>query len=153
MAADTPVLSDYGTETYGQPRADVLSLAEVFDTPFWANFYANELKTLENAYSREASVEFAITVVAQDNWAMVALPCELFVEWADAIRSRSPFDHTIVATLAGGWNGYVPTREAFTRPGGYETKDLSSTMLAPEAGDMVLAAVLDMLERVKPERP
>ncbi len=145
----TPVLSNYGTETFGERRGEVVSLAELFATPFWADFYANEIKTLHDLSARQRTVEFIITVVSQDNWALVALPCELFVEWAEAIRERSPFEHTFVVELANGCNGYVPTRKAVQRPGGYETKELTSTILVPEAGDMILQTVVNMLERAK----
>ena len=80
---------------------------------------------------------------------MVALPCELFVEWSLAIYDQSPFENTFVVELANGWSGYIPTMKAFERSGGYETKEVTSTMLIPEAGDMILQAVLEMLEEAK----
>jgi len=147
--AQPPALSNYGTERFGELHGGMVSLAELFATPFWADFYANEIKTLQGLRAREQAVAFSITVVCQDNWALVALPCELFVEWSDAIRSRSPFGHTMVVELANGWHGYVPTRRAFERPGGYETKELTSTILVPEAGEMILRTVVSMLETAK----
>ena len=98
---------------------------------------------------QQPEMPFRITVIAQDNWAMVTLPCELFVEWSLAIYEKSPFEHTTVVELANGWNGYVPTTKAFEHQGGYETKELTSTMLVPQAGDMILETVLNMLESAK----
>ena len=38
--------------------------------------------------------------------------------------------------------------EAFSRSGGYETKNLSSTYLVPEAGDEVVATSLKLLKQL-----
>lgn len=149
MNCELPVLSDYGTETYNTLKHPKVYLEQIFKTPFWADFYANEIRTLERDRKRQPDMPLEIKVVAQDSWAMVTLPCELFVEWSLKIREKSPFEHTIVVELANGWNGYIPTRQAFERKGGYETKEVTSTMLIPEAGDMVLETVMEMLKIVK----
>ena len=61
--------------------------------------------------------DFEITVVAQGNdWAIVSLPCELFVEHGIAIADSSPFKHTALNTLANGHCGYLPTVEANALP-------------------------------------
>lgn len=146
LSTGIPALSNYGVESYGALPPNMVSLEQLFKTPFWADFYANEIKTMARLREQEPRVNFSIGVIAFDNLALVALPCELFVEWADAIRAQSPFANTMVMELANGWNGYIPTRKAFERSGGYETKELSSTMLVPEAGDMVLRAVVEMLQ-------
>ncbi len=88
---------------------------------------------------------FVVTVIALGPVAWVFLPCELFIEWAEQIQAASPFPHTLVIEMAGGWNGYVPTPGAFARSGGYETKELSSTFLAATAGERILSAVTEML--------
>ena len=149
LGADPPRLSDYGVERYGEIQPPAVSLAELFHTPYWADFYANEIQTLERMRAEQPVLPLTIKVVAQDNWAMVTLPCELFVEWGRAICEHSPFEHTAVVELANGWNGYIPTRKAFERQGGYETKEVTSTMLVPEAGAMVLKTVLLLLDRAK----
>ena len=147
--AEPPVLSNYGVERFGRIAPPLVSLQVLFESRFWADFYANEILTLVRARAAQPSLEFTARVVAQDNWALVPLPCELFAEWADAIRQTSPFDHTIVVSLANGWNGYVPTETAFQRKGGYETKEVTSTLLDPCAGRMILAAVQDLLGQAK----
>ena len=144
--ASIPILSDYGIESYGTISPPQVSLEGLFKTPYWADFYASEILKLEEARNADREIELHITVVAQDNWALVALPCELFVEWAEEIYACSPFHHTIVVTLANGWCGYIPTRTAFERPGGYETKEVTSTMLVPGAGEMLLEEVLRTLD-------
>lgn len=141
-----PVLSDYGLEVYGQVPTPIISHEELFKTAFWANFYANEVMTREQLRDKQPIVPFEIKIIAQDNWALVAVPCELFIEWGDLIRENSPFEYTAVVELANGWNGYIPTKEAFQRSGGYETKEVTTSTLVPEAGDMVLEAVVKMFK-------
>ncbi len=145
---ELPILSDYGTELFGRLCKPKVSLAELFKTSFWANFYAKEIRTLEKYRQEQPEMPFTIKIIAQDNWAIVSLPCELFVDWNNLICRESPFGITSVITLANGWNGYIPTGEAFTRKGGYETKEVTSTMLVPEAGEIMLKAVLSMLKEV-----
>lgn len=147
--AGPPVLSDYGAEVYGQVKPPVMALEQVFKTSFWADFYASEIRKLIQMRQEQPNLPLTIKVVAQDNWAVVSLPCELFVEWSHAICDASPFELTSVVELANGWNGYIPTKSAFERPGGYETKEVTSTMLVPEAGDLVLDAVSKMLEAAR----
>jgi hypothetical protein len=149
IPAEIPHLSDYGVEHYGHIDRPKVSLEELFKTPFWANFYSNEIKTRESDRLRQPLMPFTIKVVAQNNWAMVTLPCELFVEWSYAIYENSLFEHTTVVELANGWNGYIPTKKAFERKGGYETKEVTSTMLIPEAGEMILETVIRMLNVAK----
>ena len=56
-------------------------------------------------------------MVAQGkDWAIVSLPCELFVEHGIAIADSSPFKHTALNTLANGHCGYLPTVEATEFP-------------------------------------
>lgn len=148
-----PGLSDYGVEPFGRLPASRISLDTLFKTAYWARLHANEITALERARAGEPAVAFAVSVIAMDTWALVALPCELFVEWAEEIRRHSPFAQTLVVELANGWNGYVPTPKAFARAGGYETKNLSSSLLAPEAGALICRAVRTLLESVKDPQP
>ena len=83
---------------------------------------------------------------------VVNLPCELFVEHSCAIAKAAAklgFTHTAVNTLAGGYCGYVPTMRAFSRTGGYETKHVTSSFLAPEAGEAVLEACVALLTKLR----
>ena len=151
VAAEAPLLSNYGVELHHKLKPPWVSLDDMFKTVYWSNFYANEIMTLERLQREQPLLPLRLKVLAQDNWAMVTLPCELFVEWGRAICEKSPFKHTLVVGLANGWNGYLPTVRAFECPGGYETKEVTSTMLVPEAGDMVLSTVLEMLAKARNE--
>lgn len=149
IETEKPILSNYGVERYDEIKLPSVSLDEIFKTVFWSNFYSREIKILNRLRQEQPLLPLTFKVLFQDNWALVSLPCELFVEWSLAIYESSPFDHTLVVELANGWNGYIPTPKAFERPGGYETKEVTSTMLIPEAGDLVLKTVLGMLEKAK----
>ena len=149
ITSEIPLLDNYGAVRYDEIQPPTISLNQLFKTAHWENMYANEIKTLDKLRSEQPNMPLKLKVIAQDNWAMVALPAELFVEWGELIVQKSPFEHTCVVELANGWNGYIPTKEAFTRKGGYETKEVTSTMLIPEAGDIVVEAVLKMLANAK----
>jgi neutral ceramidase len=64
-------------------------------------------------------------------------PAELYVEFGLALKKRSPARVTLVAELADGYVGYVPTPEAI-RHGGYSALSASHTRLAPAAGWMIV---------------
>ena len=51
-------------------------------------------------------------------------------------------------TLAGGYCGYVPTRRALSRTGGYETKHVTSSFLALESGDAIVDACTALLAKL-----
>ena len=78
----------------------------------------------------------------------------LSVRWTQVqeIRRRAearcgvPGGRIMVAGHANGMVGYVPTREAFGR-GGYETTFLSTSRLAPEAGDILAGAAIDLIRK------
>jgi neutral ceramidase len=71
-------------------------------------------------------------------------PIELFCEIGMAIRSQSPFAHTLYFGYTNGWLGYLPTKTAF-REGGYEPKTSPFTEAAE--GDLT-AGVLAYLRQV-----
>lgn len=110
----------------------------------------------ESTFAREAlavhamrgqAVELELQVIALGGAAVVGIPAEVFVEIGLAIKSRSPYAHTFVAELAGGWAGYLPTARAFQH-GGYEVRPARSSKLGPEAEPIVVETVLEMLSEV-----
>jgi neutral ceramidase len=86
-----------------------------------------------------------IQVIALGELAIVGFPIELFTELGRRVRTHSPFPDTFIATLANGWHGYAPTREAFAR-GGYEPRFAYPSRLVPEAGDQMTDAALELLQ-------
>lgn len=88
--------------------------------------------------------------------AIVGLPDEIFVEHGLRIKKESPFKYTFIIELANdGWPniGYVPTAKAFKEAeplevtGSYETT-IGTSMLVPEAGDMMVKSAIKMLNEL-----
>lgn len=146
VPAEPPGQSYYGTDFYNEIQLPVLALNNLFETPWWANIYAGTVRS--HVKSKVETSKITLKVFAQDNWALVSLPGEFFIEWGYAIQDRSPFKNTIVVGYANGSNGYFPTKKAFSRGGGYET-NIGTARFAPEAGEMVVEAATAMLQTVK----
>ena len=91
--------------------------------------------------------EIEIQVITLGDVAIVAFPVELFSDFGRRVKAGSPFPDTFIATLANGWHGYAPTLEAFDR-GGYEPRFAYPSRLAPEAGDRMTDAALELLRRL-----
>ena len=91
--------------------------------------------------------EVEIQVMALGDVAIVGFPVELFTDFGRRVKTESPFPDIVTATLANGWHGYAPTLEAFAR-GGYEPRFAYPSRLAPEAGDRMADAALELLQRL-----
>lgn len=91
--------------------------------------------------------EVEVQVITIGDVAIVGYPCELFVEHGLRTKTESPFVTTMVAELANGWFGYVPTLEAFQH-GGYETRLGYQSRLDPTAGDQMVHAALELLKEL-----
>ena len=78
--------------------------------------------------------------------AFVALPGEVFVELGLHVKQNSPFRHTVIAELANGSVGYIPTKRAFEE-GNYEPV---SARCAPGSGEQVAEAAVRLLKALHP---
>jgi hypothetical protein len=76
-----------------------------------------------------------------DDLAFVSLPGEVFVELGLAIKAGSPFRQTVLAELANGSVGYVPTRVAYPQ-GNYE---VVSARCAAGSGERLVDSALKQL--------
>jgi len=96
---------------------------------------------LEAAVGRCLPAE--IQVIAIGPWKFVAWPGEFFVEYALAVKARSP--DTFVITLANGeLQGYIATEEAAAQ-GAYEA---TNAVFDPAGGALVVEATLALLDTV-----
>jgi hypothetical protein len=85
-----------------------------------------------------------------DEFAIVALPGEIFVELGLAIKQGSPFRTTLVVELANSAEThYVPNRGAYAQ-GGYE---VTNSALRAGAGEMLVEAALGLLREAASEKP
>jgi hypothetical protein len=87
--------------------------------------------------------EVEVTVIALGDCALAAVPGELFVETALALKSRAPGQLWIVG-LANGYLGYIPPVTAFAR-GGYE---VIAARCAPGTAELLSVEILALLQRV-----
>lgn len=85
-------------------------------------------------------------VVRVGDAAICCNPAELFVEFGLAMKRQSPARITLIAQLADGYIGYVPTPEAI-RHGGYSALSAVHTRLLPEAGWMMVEQTRQLLSR------
>jgi hypothetical protein len=81
--------------------------------------------------------------------AWVGLPGEIFVELGLAIKARSPFAPTLVASLANDYVGYVPTRRAVEVEGGYETWAARSALPAAGTGEAMVDLATQLLDALR----
>ena len=76
---------------------------------------------------------------------LAAIPAELFVEVGRDIKSRSPFEHTLLITPANGYIGYVGTKRNYEE-GGYE---MTSAVAAPGIGETITDATVELLRELR----
>jgi hypothetical protein len=82
-----------------------------------------------------------------DEVAWVSLPGEIFVELGLAIKNASPFRHTIIAELANGSIGYIPTSRAWPQ-GNYE---VISARCARGSGERLVKTATRLLKDLAKE--
>jgi hypothetical protein len=105
-------------------------------------------KTLDVAARQGKPQEVEVQVLAVgDEVAWVSLPGEIFVELGLAIKQDSPFPHTVIAELANGSIGYIPSRRAYAQ-GNYE---VISARCAEGSGERLVDAAAKMLKELHGE--
>lgn len=92
--------------------------------------------------------ETELQVMRIGDFALAALPGEIFVEFGLTIKAHAPFDTVAVVGLANDHIGYVPTEEAF-RQGGYETWRTPTSWSAPGTGEAMTEAVISRLRTMR----
>ena len=97
----------------------------------------NAFKVLDVAGRDGKPYQVEIQVIALGtDIAWVSLPGEIFVELGLAIKKDSPFKHTIIAELANGSIGYIPSKRAYPQ-GNYE---VISARCAEGSGELLVEA-------------
>ncbi len=90
----------------------------------------------------EGGNDFDLYAISFGDLAFIAAPCEMFNQTGVAIKTESPFKMTMIASIANGGQGYLPTEEAWDY-GCYE--QYSSTYVRSTAENMA-KTYIDMLE-------
>jgi hypothetical protein len=102
---------------------------------------ANRLLDLAPRDGKPIAAEVQVISIGQDV-AWVGLPGEVFVELGLALKKRSPFRQTIIATLTNGNWGYLPDRRSYAE-GNYEAE---SSRVEPGSGEKLVDAAVDLLK-------
>jgi hypothetical protein len=92
-------------------------------------------------------VKLLVQAMRIGEFAISAMPCEVFAETGLHIKQHSPVKPTINIGLANGYNGYMPTPEQHAL-GGYETWLARSSYLEVEASTKLRDAALALLAAV-----
>ena len=95
---------------------------------------------LDNGSKKLCLVSGDLTIVARDASDTIR----------DTAAQRFGFDRDAIVVLhmTSHYVGYVPTRQAFERPGGHETRLSTWSKLAPQALDTIVAAATRSLRRL-----
>jgi neutral ceramidase len=121
-------------------QAALKSGAPTFLETVWA------YKVLDITARDGKPIEVEVQVIALgDELAWVSLPGEIFVELGLRIKQDSPFRHTIVAELANGAIGYIPSRRAYAQ-GNYE---VVSARCAEGSGEKLTDVAVRLLLEMK----
>lgn len=105
-----------------------------------SNHRAYKVIDVHERHGKPQEAEVQVIALGRDV-AWVALPGEIFVELGLAIKKASPFPQTIVAELANGSLGYIPTRQAYAQ-GNYE---VVSARVAAGSGEKLVEAATRIL--------
>ena len=97
--------------------------------------------------SLPAEIQTEVMALRVGEGVLAGVPAEYFIEYQIALKEQSPHPFTFLAALVNDWVGYVPTREA-CEEGGYEAKLALWSKLAPECGNMVYDALLEVTRSV-----
>lgn len=80
---------------------------------------------------------------------LVLWPHEIFVELGMSVKERSPFQNTIIISLANDFDFYIPTRKAFAE-GSYE---IVTSSVQPGAGEALVEETIVLLNEMKLNKP
>jgi neutral ceramidase len=111
-------------------------------------WYAWSLAKLKELHAGSAHEEAELQALKIGRTVFGAVPAEYFSQHALRIKEQSAAAETFVVSLANGWLGYIPHKEAFDRIGGHESTWCLSSRMEPEAGDRLADALLDLIKGI-----
>lgn len=107
-------------------------------------FYDKTQDLVLDEIKREGKAKAEVQAIFLDDLVHVSIPAEYFVQHGLRIKEATHPLRTRVVGYANGMVGYVPHKEAFPR-GGYETTFGYRSKLAPEAGDLLADAAIQIV--------
>jgi neutral ceramidase len=116
--------------------------------PFMEMVNAFKIVDVHERKGKPIDAEIQVFTLGEE-FALVSLPGEVFVELGMYIKERSPYPYTMVLELTNGSVDYIPDRKAFVE-GNYEAV---SARCAPGAGEMLVEKVLEIMNEMKNMQP
>ncbi len=115
--------------------------------------WAERLLELSRSGATGLTTPFELQLFRLGNFALIAMPGEVFVEYALHLDETPLFRQTATMAYANGNIGYVPTAAAFPE-GGYEVHSAirfyGDTMIPPACEQLILAAGKRLLRQLRP---
>jgi neutral ceramidase len=119
--------------------------------PGWVEYGPKEVERFSEEAEAEATYQSDVMVMRLGDTALVALPGEMFVQFALLVKERSPFKRTLVVAYANDYAGYVATREAFIG-GSYEVWLTLNARIGREGGYLMVEKAVELLEELYADR-
>jgi len=110
----------------------------------WYNWSLEELRKLHSQRDHE---NVHIQVFRIGDTAFGTIPAEYFSHYALRIKEDSPINKTFVISLANGWLGYIPNKEAFERKGGHESTRAIWCKMEDNAGNIMADEILNLINQ------
>ena len=113
-------------------------------------YYDRKIAELLEGIKKKNGVEPAeVQVFRLDDVAFAAQPSESFAEHGLRIKEETSPERTFVVCYANGMLGYLPHVEGFKR-GGYEATFGPPSCMAPDAGDRLADAAIELIRATRP---
>jgi neutral ceramidase len=137
-------LAEFSKEDVAKAREITEKFGEHGAAPFMEMVEAFKIVDVFEREGKPIEAEVQVFTLG-DDFAMVSLPGEVFVELGMYIKERSPYQHTMIVELTNGSVDYIPDRKAFLE-GNYEPV---SARCAPGSGEILVERTLEILNDLK----
>ncbi|MCD9025135.1 hypothetical protein [Cohnella silvisoli] len=136
---------ELGQQLYEDAARAMERMERVETSPHFSVKKTIRLPTRSGFVLPEAEMTLAATVIG--DLVLLAASGEIFSGMANRIKSLSPFRHHLLAGVANGYSGYLPTTEAFRDGvGGYE---MTATPYSEEAAEVFVREAEVFLHSLK----
>ena len=139
------IIAEIG-EIKASDASDVTSEGIASGNLYVRKFFAERLVENREDPLPGKRMELLLSIQFGDEFGLVTIPGEGFVEIGQAIKRASRFPRTMVSTLSMGTVGYIGLPECYERGGGYETRP-QRTSPAHDLAPKLISAAAELLNR------